>query len=176
MDKMFQTSLFGYSKKSVSAYIASLNEEFSQKLLEKDLEHKKVLQDLTQQLETLAEENRRLNAAQQEVADALIDAKAFAAGLKAQAQEEDEAQRAKNQVFRQAELQQLQDISDSISTLRRAFHAVIRDMDVRLGQYDAQCQDTYGELRAVTPDQPEPSVSLLEEEKAGENLETEPQA
>ena len=46
MAELFQTSLFGYSKKNVCAYIAELNEGFSSKLMEKDVEFKHTINEL----------------------------------------------------------------------------------------------------------------------------------
>ncbi|MDO4316347.1 MAG: hypothetical protein Q4C45_11265, partial [Oscillospiraceae bacterium] len=76
MTELFQTSLLGYSKKSVCAYIAEMNEEFSKKLLEKDMARKDAVQTLQEQLEQLKRENEQLRAERREVAGALIDAKA----------------------------------------------------------------------------------------------------
>ena len=39
--KTFKTSLFGYSKTSVCEYIAQINEEFSQRLMDVSEENKK---------------------------------------------------------------------------------------------------------------------------------------
>lgn len=46
MTELFQTSLFGYSKKSVHTYISEMNEDFSRKLLEKDGTCKETIQAL----------------------------------------------------------------------------------------------------------------------------------
>ena len=88
MAELFQTSLFGYSKKNVCAYIAELNEGFSSKLMEKDVECQNTINELKSMLEQLRRENEQLQAERREVAGALIDAKAFAAGLMEQADEE----------------------------------------------------------------------------------------
>ena len=97
MAELFQTSLFGYSKKNVCAYIAELNEGFSSKLMEKDVECQNTINELKSMLEQLRRENEQLQAERREVAGALIDAKAFAAGLMEQADEEDRARRAKSE-------------------------------------------------------------------------------
>ena len=46
MAELFRSSLFGYSKKSVIAYVAEMNEDFSQKLLAKDMECRDTVREL----------------------------------------------------------------------------------------------------------------------------------
>ena len=62
MVEVFRKSLFGYSKQSVVTYISELNEDFSKKLLEKDLECKQIVQELKAQIEVLKRENEALQA------------------------------------------------------------------------------------------------------------------
>ncbi len=65
MMKQFRSSLFGYSKQSVNAYITQLNEEFSQKLLEKEQEGREAAGRLREEVERLRQENARLRAERQ---------------------------------------------------------------------------------------------------------------
>lgn len=148
MVEVFRKSLFGYSKQSVVTYISELNEDFSKKLLEKDLECKQIVQELKAQIEVLKRENEALQAGRQDVAGALIDAKAFAAELKEQAEAEDQAQRAKNEAYRQAELQRLQDISAHIDALRDA----ICGIDAEMEQHETRCQAVQEEFCQEMPD------------------------
>lgn len=152
MTELFQTGLFGYSKKSVCAYIAEINEEFSQKLLEKDMACKDTVQTLREQLEQLKQENEQLRAGRQEVAGALIDAKTFAADLMARAEAENREQCAKNEALCQAELRRLQAMASDIDTLRTAFCATLRDMDAEMEQYRLRCQTAQAELVPETPE------------------------
>ena len=57
MSNLFHARLIGYSRKDVNAYISRLNEEFSQKLLEKELEKKEELRALQEENERLKKEN-----------------------------------------------------------------------------------------------------------------------
>lgn len=163
MTELFQTSLLGYSKKSVCAYIAEMNEEFSKKLLEKDMARKDAVQTLQEQLEQLKRENEQLRAERREVAGALIDAKAFAAGLIERAEEENRAQCAKNKALCQAELRRLQAMAADIDALRAAFCATLRDMDAELEQYRLRCRTAQAEL---VPETPEDGEAPWEEESA----------
>lgn len=152
MTELFQTSLFGYSKKSVCAYIAEINEEFSQKLLEKDMACKDTVQTLREQLEQLKQENEQLRAGRQEVAGALIDAKTFAAELMARAEAEDRLLRDKNEARQMAELQRLQTLAANIDTLQDAFRSVLSNMDAAMEQYSLKCQAIETEFAQGAPD------------------------
>lgn len=148
MEKILKSSLFGYSKKSVGAYISGMNEEFSKKLLEKEQECRRTVQGLEEQLEALRQEKEQLQAGRQEVAGALIDAKTFAAELMARAEEENRVQRAKNQVCHQAELRRLQALSAEIDALRESFRGAIGRMDAEMERYSAECQAAQIRLEA----------------------------
>ena len=151
MEKVFQNSLFGYSKKSVIEYVAEMNEDFSRKLLEKDLENKKITQELRTQIEELKRENEELQAGRKDVAGALIDAKAFAGELMARAEADDKALHEKSRAYHQAEMERLQAISDHVVTLREALCAALRGMDEELARYEHRCQSAEEELRRETP-------------------------
>lgn len=140
MTELFRTSLFGYSKKRVHAYISEINEGFSQKLLEKDMASKEAVQVLREQLEQLQRENDQLRAERNEVAGALIDAKTFATGLMEQAEAENRTQREKNSAIQQAELQQVQLLTSHVDNLRQTFQAILHGMDKELEQYRMKCQ------------------------------------
>lgn len=152
MVEVFRKSLFGYSKQSVVTYISELNEDFSKKLLEKDLECKQIVQELKAQIEALKRENEALQADRQDVAGALIDAKAFAAELKEQAEAENQAQRVKNEAYRQAELQRLQEISTHVDALRSALRDTICGIDAEMERYGTRCQAVREEFLQEMPD------------------------
>lgn len=166
MGKKLQSSLFGYSKKSVVAYIAGMNEEFSKKLLDKDLECKNTIQELKDQLEQLRQENEQLQASRQEVAGALIDAKAFAAELRERAEEENTALRAKNEAYHRAEFQRLQTLAANIDALRGDLRSAINKMDAELEQYGAECQAVQAKLGNAASEDQETAVPLEEGNEA----------
>lgn len=166
MEKVFQNSLFGYSKKSVVTYIAGMNEEFSKKMLEKDLECRNTVQELKEQLEQLRRENEQLQAGRQEVAGALIDAKAFAAELRERAEAEDTALRAENEAYHQAELQRLRALSANIDSLRGALRTIISNLDAELEQYGVRCQAVQAEFTKEAPDDQAAAAPLEEGNEA----------
>lgn len=158
MTKLFATSLFGYSKKNVGDYIGRMNEEFSQKLLAKDQENKDELQKLKAQVEQLSEENERLRSEQQDVAAVLIDARAYAAELRAKAEEEYQAMRTENSAHCDMERQRLQRLGGNIDALQKAFRKAVRNMEAELETYRIQSQTTEKEL--------EPDASEEQKDKA----------
>lgn len=164
MMELFQTSLFGYSKKGVHAYISAMNEDFSQKLLEKDKTYKDTIQTLREELEKLRRENEQLRTERQDVAGALIDAKVFAADLMEQAVETDRAQRAKNAELRQAELRQIQSLAQRIDSLRETFRSVLCSMDDEMEQYGMKCQAVQAEF---CPDRPADTGEAPRQEARG---------
>lgn len=145
MTEHFQNSLFGYSKQSVHLYISQMNEEFSQKLTAKEKEHHDAVQGLKEELEHLREENEQLKAARREVAESLIDAKAFAAELKKKVEESDREQRAKNEDIHRAELNRLQDLAEHIDGLRTEIQSLLSNMDEELEQYALLCKTLHTE-------------------------------
>ena len=151
MAELFRSSLFGYSKKSVIAYVAEMNEDFSQKLLAKDMECRDTIRELKERIEALEKENAALHAGRQEVAGALIDAKTFAAELKERAEAEDQARRAKNEACRDAEQQRLQALSGHVDSLRDALGAALRSMDEELERYRLRFQAAQTELEQAVP-------------------------
>ena len=140
MAKLFQTSLFGYSKRNVNEYLSRLNEEFSQKMLEKEHAHKKELQALQAEVEQLTKENAQLQAARCEVADALINARDYAAVLKRQAEEDDQKQRSRNTARQEAELGRIQAVAKHISDLQQTVRSVLESMDRELVRYRTECR------------------------------------
>ena len=77
-------SLFGYSKESVYQYISYLNQEFSQKLLEKDSESDNLVKELQErnsalekELESLRAENDTYKRMQSCISESIISAKNY---------------------------------------------------------------------------------------------------
>ena len=158
MTEQFQTSLFGYSKRSVHLYLSQMNEDFSHKLLEKEKEGRDAIQALNEKLEHLREENEQLRAERKEVAGALIDAKSFAAELREQAEETDRAQRAKNEDIRRTERQRIRDLAGHIDRLRTEFRSMLSKMDEELEQYALLCKAIHAEDMELPPPQGESTV------------------
>lgn len=86
-----QTGFFGYRKESVYQLIASMEENFSSKLMEKDAQHTKAMQDaqikiaeLETELRTVRAEHLSSRKDQDMISDTLLDAQAYAQKLRAE--------------------------------------------------------------------------------------------
>lgn len=150
MANLFQTRLFGYAKASVNNYISKLNEEFSNKLLANEKEHKIAQEALQAEIKRLTAENAQLLAARQEVAEALICAQDYAASLKQQTEAEEQAQREQNTARQMTEFRRIQSIASHIQKLHEEFHSVLMQMDHELETYTVECGSLQSELMEQT--------------------------
>lgn len=166
MANLFHTSLFGYSKTSVNDYISRLNEEFSQKLLKKDWEHKQEMEALQAEAAGLAEKNEQLQALRQEIADALISAREYAASLKKQAEEEERARKAADDARREAELMRIRRTAEQINSLQRTFRDALENMEHEMASYGEELQRLQKEA-AGQADAEEQKLMRGEEKKWG---------
>ncbi len=140
MTELFRSSLFGYDKKSVSAYIAQMNEETSKRLMEKELENKNTMQEMQKELEQLRQENEELRNGREAVANALIDAKSFAAGLKEQTEQENREMQEKNKRHHAVELERIQAFAGEMDALQGAFRTTLSSMEEELERYQSKCR------------------------------------
>lgn len=140
MQKLFSSSLFGYSKKSVHSYISSMNDEFSQKMLAKEEEYKAALGAVQAELEQLRQENGRLLAREMAAAGALIDAKQLASDLINQAEAEGRALRDKNNARYQAERHRPLSYGAHIDSLRDHLCATFQALGEEMENYSVACQ------------------------------------
>lgn len=148
MSNLFHARLIGYSRKDVNAYISRLNEEFSQKLLEKELEKKEELRALQEENERLKKENEELQALRQEVADALISAREYASGIRRKAEEDDRETRSGNAVRQEAEARRIQSVGAHIDGVQRKLRSVLERMDRELESYAEEVRRMEQELAA----------------------------
>lgn len=140
MTELFRSSLFGYDKKSVSVYIAQMNEETSKRMMEKELEYKNRMQELQKELELLRQENEELRNGREAVANALIDAKSFAAELKEQTEQENREMLEKNKRQHAVELERIQAFAGTLENLQGAFRTALSSMEAELERYQSKCQ------------------------------------
>lgn len=158
MASLFKIKLLGYEKASVNNYISKLNEEFSNKLLASEKEHKMTLEALQAENQRLKDENAKLLAERQEVADALICAHDYAADLRQQTETEEKVQREQNTARQMAEFRRIQSIAAHIHNLHEEFHSVMNKMDKELETYKVECSD----LQSVLMEELDDSTSKKE--------------
>ena len=130
---------WGYSKESVYHYIADLNEAFSARLMEKDQkvetatkELREQNQQLGAQVKELQTENRQLREKQLFVSDSIIDAKDYAAQLKAQALHKEQAFCHQLEERMKEENSRLDGYAQSISRVREQISQLLQNFDLEL--------------------------------------------
>ncbi len=129
-------SLFGYKKTSVFAYISSVEEEFSTKLMEKDAQARKneeqqllrirqledELRDVRQQLEKQKDEQLR-------IADTLLDAQRYADSLKKETEEKEESARQRLAESVEVKQRELDEYGEQIRQVRELVCALLNKTD-----------------------------------------------
>ena len=105
---------WGYQKESVLRYIAAQEESFSQRLLEKDdhakqavLQSQARIQELEQEVRELREELAQLRRHQDQIPNALLDARASAQALRDQANAQEQIARENLRRALEADLSEL---------------------------------------------------------------------
>lgn len=137
--------LWGYKKDHVFLYIATQEEAFSQKLLEKDAQMERMDQQAQTRIRELEEENSRLReevsrirGQYDQISTAILDARASAEALKAETQVQEEAAR---QTLRQAleqDLSLLDGYRPNIKKLRESICATLEELNAQTHQLEQQ--------------------------------------
>lgn len=147
---------FGYQKASVYRYITSLEEQFSNKLVEKDEAAKKAaeqyqekIHSLEQELQAVREQCETQKSEQMVIAHTLLEAQRYAEVMKKEtAQKQQEAQqRLAEQIT--AKNRELALYLSQIENLRKEFLSMLKEMDSTADQLEKKLQD----VQADCPDQ-----------------------
>ena len=137
--------LWGYKKDAVFQYIAQQEELFSQKMAEKDAQMEQAsrqdqsrIQDLEQENRALKEELTRLRAQQDQISQAILDARSSAETLKAESRaQEEKARETVRQALEQdlavleSYRQQVADLHRDIQTAMKGLERQTEDMEQR---------------------------------------------
>lgn len=150
MDKgIIKSTFFGYSKTSVCEYIADMNEKFSHQILELENEHRKEKEELKVKLETIEKELYEYKKAHGDIANALLEAKQYAASLKQRAEEENEQLVAENKRLHKEQSDRLELYATSIDKLRTELSFFTADTDEKLAAYYNKAEDIAKEFEEV---------------------------
>lgn len=142
MDKgIMKNAFFGYSKTSVCEYIAAMNEEFSRQILELEKENKKEREELKDRLEATEKELNEYKNAHGDIANALLEAKQYAASLKQRAEEENERLAAENKVLHKEQTERLARYEAAVDKLRSELSVFTADTDEKLAAYYNKAED-----------------------------------
>ena len=142
MDKgIIKSAFFGYSKTSVCEYIADMNEKFSHQILELENEHRKEKEELKGRLEATEKELNEYKKAHGDIANALLEAKQYAASLKQKAEEENERLVAENKRLHKEQSERLALYAAAVDKLRSELSVFTADTDEKLAAYYNKAED-----------------------------------
>lgn len=148
--KLLKSAFFGYSKTSVCKYIAAVNEEFSQKLLELSEEHKREKTEWMEKTKALENELNEYKKVHQDVTTALLEAQQHASALKQKAEAEDSRFRAEADRKHQLETERLTAYVTAINELRDMLSAFSAQTDEKLLAYLHQGTSILKEFEETT--------------------------
>ena len=142
--------LWGYQKDAVFQYIAQQEELFAQKLTEKDALLEQTTRQDTARIQQLEQENRalreeleRLRGMQDQISQAILDARSSAQALKAESQ----AERTRaSETVRQALEQDLAELADyrgQIDALRQAIQTAMKGLEQQTEDMQQQLDELY---------------------------------
>ena len=131
-----KTGFWGYQKFSVYQYIASLEETFSAKLLEKDEESRALLEKERQRVRELEGELKALRQAHEEqqnaqalIANTLLEAQRYAELLRGRSEKREEEARQQVEQALEQKNRELERYGARLQQLRGMFQSALRDMD-----------------------------------------------
>ncbi len=157
--------LFGYQKASVYVCIAAIEEEFSNKLMEKEAQAKKEgeqyqirIQQLEKELRNVRQECEKLKNEQMIISNTLLDAKRYAETLK---KETEEKERTARQQLEEAIAQKQQEVNqyaNQIQNIRETFRKL-------LNQLDAEVQGMEQQVETLKEEAPNRNMVLFQRKK-----------
>ena len=143
---------WGYRKEAVLQYIAAQEEAFSQRLLEKDGQAQQAaqqaqerIQDLELQVRELREQVAQLRRLQDQIPNALLDARASAQALQDQVNAQAQMARENLRQALEADLDKLASYRESVAALRQAIQGALEGMDQQAQQLEAAVEEAEGE-------------------------------
>ena len=147
--------LCGYRKDAVFQYIAQQEEQFTQKMVEKDAQmeqrsrqDRSHIQELEQENRTLKEELSRLRAQQDQISQAILDARSSAEALKAESRAQEETARETVRLALERDLAELAGYRNKIETLRQTIQAALACMEEQAETMEEQAE----KLAAAAPE------------------------
>lgn len=141
---------WGYKRDAVFQYITEQEELFSQKMAEKDAQMDRAGQQAQTRIQELEQENRglreeltRLRAQQDQISQAILDARSSAEALKAESRAREEAAR---ETVRQAldrELLELARYREKVAALRETIQATLTGLEQHAEELEQQAEELY---------------------------------
>lgn len=140
--------LWGYKKDAVFQYISQQEEQFTQKMAEKDAQLEQTsrqdwarIQDLEQENRALREELTRLRAQQDQISQAILDARASAETLKAESRAQEEKARETVRQALEQDLAVLEGYRQQVADLHRAIQTAMKGLEQQAEEMEQQADD-----------------------------------
>ncbi len=143
---------WGYKRESVYEFISNINEEFSQKLIEKDNNNEKHLKELKDRIAELElelsvtkKENETYQKMQYAVSNSIIEAQNYALEMKNETKKIEMNLRTKADERYESETKKLDEYSVSIENIRKVLKETLSGIDSEL-------QDTLSDIKNIKVD------------------------
>ena len=140
--------LWGYRRDAVFQYISQQEEQFTQKMAEKDAQLEQTsrqdrtrIQDLEQENRTPKEELTRLRAQQDQISQAILDARASAETLKAESRAQEEKARETVRQALEQDLAVLEGYRQQVADLHRAIQTAMKGLEQQAEEMEQQADD-----------------------------------
>lgn len=141
---------WGYQKDAVFQYITQQEEAFTQKMTEKDALLERTdrqaqarIRELEQENRTLKEELARLREQQDQISQAILDARASAEALKAETRAQEESAREKLRQALEQDLAELASYRDRVTDLRKAIRTTLEGLEQQAEKIEQQAEELY---------------------------------
>lgn len=161
-----KTGFWGYNKFSVYQYITALEESFSAKLLEKDEEHRVLLEQERRRTQQLEDELRGLRQQYESqkreqalIANTLVEAQRYAEQLRAESEAHEQAAQQQLDKAAARQQQELAQYDARLRQLRELFLSIVQEMD-------GSAERLADEIEQVRADAPEGNLSLFRRNSA----------
>lgn len=142
--------LWGYKKDAVFQYISQQEEQFTQKMAEKDAQLEQTsrqdrarIQDLEQENRTLKEELARLRAQQDQISQAILDARSSAEILKAESRAQEEKARETVRQALEQDLAVLDGYRQQVADLHRAIRTAMKGLEQQVEEMEQQAEELH---------------------------------
>ena len=139
---------WGYQKDAVFQYIIQQEGIFTQKLAEKDAQLERIdrqaqdhIRELEQENRELKEELSRLREQQDQISQAILDARSSAEALKAESRAQEETARETVRLALERDLAELAGYRDQVAALRRAFQMAVKGMEQQAEEIEREAEE-----------------------------------
>lgn len=124
-----KSGFWGYKKSNVCEYIAGINEQFSQKLMETIRDYDRQIAELHAKITHLEEENSSLQRECSRVTSVIADAKKFSDELREKAEAEDKEFRDRNTDYNNEQMQRIYEMCVGIDKIRDSIRSLLASID-----------------------------------------------